>query len=178
MGEATPITAGNGRRSFAGGILGNKLFVCAGYSSAFRNDFWIGTINPSNHLQITWVQRTNIAVPTSRPGGTAVLGRFYVIMGEIAGGNANDSVAIWDTTTSAWTYKDGKPVRTNNLYGSVSSSIVYCNGRPGVKVWAVGGSIQGQTTRPLDVYADTCLLRSFNPVTGIINNETPVQYKL
>lgn len=176
--QATPITSGNGRRSFAGGILGNKLFVCAGYSSVFRNDFWVGTINPSNHLQITWTQRTNIAVPTSRPGGTAILGRFYVIMGEISGGSANDSIAVWDTTSSAWTYIDGKPTRTSNLYGAVSSSIVYCNGRPGVKIWAPGGSIQGQTTRPLDVYADTCLLNCFDPFTGIINNQTPVKYKL
>lgn len=176
--QATQIPPGNGRRSFAGGILGNKLFVCAGWSSDFRNDFWVGTINPLNHLQITWQQRTNISVPTSRPGGTALMGRFYVIMGEISGGSANDSIAIWDTTTAAWTYRDGKPIRTNNLYGSVSASITYCMGRPGVKIWSAGGSVQGQSTRPLDVYADTCLLNCSEGLTGITNNETPVQFKL
>jgi hypothetical protein len=176
--QATQISSGNGRRSFAGGILGNKLFVCAGFSSSFRNDFWVGTINPANHLQITWQQRTNISVPTSRPGGTAIMGKFYVIMGEISGGAGNDSVAIWDTTTSAWTYRDGKPIRTNNLYGSISASITYCNNRPGVKIWCAGGSIQGQTTRPLDVFADTCLLNCTGPLTGIEGNSTPVQYRL
>ncbi|MEO8512146.1 MAG: T9SS type A sorting domain-containing protein [Ignavibacteria bacterium] len=177
--QATQISSGNGRRSFAGGILGNKLFVCAGFSSAFRNDFWIGTINPANPLQITWVQKPNISVPTSRPGGTAIMGKFYVIMGEITGGSGNDSVAIWDTTTSAWTYKDGKPIRTNNLYGAISASITYCSNRPGVKIWCAGGSIQGQSTRPLDVFADTCLLNcDGGPLTGIGNNQLPMVYKL
>ena len=177
--QATQITTGNGRRSFAGGILGNKLFVCAGFSGSFRNDFWVGTINPSNPLQITWQQRTNISVPTSRPGGTAIMGKFYVIMGEITGGAGNDSVAIWDTTTSAWTYRDGKPIRTNNLYGAISASITYCNNRPGVKIWCAGGSIQGQVNRPLDVFADTCLLNCTGPLTGIENsNNIPMQYSL
>lgn len=176
--QATQITSGNGRRSFAGGILGNKLFVCAGFSGSFRNDFWVGTINPANPLQITWQQRTNISVPTSRPGGTAIMGKFYVVMGEINGGAGNDSVAIWDTTTSAWTYRDGKPIRTNNLYGAISASITYCSNRPGVKIWCAGGSIQGQTSRPLDVFADTCLLNCTGPLTGIQNNSVPLQYML
>jgi hypothetical protein len=176
--QATQIPSGNGRRSFAGGILGNKLFVCAGFSSAFRNDFWVGTINPSNHLQITWTQRTNLAIATSRPGGTALYGKFYVIIGEINGGSASDSIAVWDTSTAIWTYRDGKPIRTSNLYGSVSSSITYCEGRPGVKVWVAGGSIQGQSIRPLDVYADTCLLNCTGPFTGISNNQIPVKYGL
>jgi hypothetical protein len=177
--QATQISSGNGRRSFAGGILGNRLFVCAGYSSAFRNDFWVGTINPSNHLQITWVQRTNIAVPTSRPGGTALYGKFYVVMGETEGGSANDSIAVWDTTSATWSYRDGKPVRTSNLYGSVSSNITWCQGRPGVKIWVAGGSINGQSVRPLDVYADTCLLNcSGPPPLGMGNNQIPVEYGL
>lgn len=176
--QATQISTGNGRRSFAGGLLGNKLFVCAGFSGSFRNDFWVGTINPTNPLQITWQQRTNIAVATSRPGGTAIMGKFYVIMGEINGGSGNDSVAIWDTTTSTWSYRDGKPIRTNNLYGAISASITYCQGVPGVKIWCAGGSIQGQTTRPLDVFADTCLLNCTGPLTGINSNYMPVQFSL
>jgi hypothetical protein len=176
--QATQISTGNGRRSFAGGLLGNKLFVCAGFSGSFRNDFWVGTINPANPLQITWQQRTNIAVATSRPGGTAIMGKFYVIMGEINGGSGNDSVAIWDTTTSTWSYRDGKPIRTNNLYGAISASITYCQGVPGVKIWCAGGSIQGQTTRPLDVFADTCLLNCTGPLTGINTNNMPVQFSL
>ncbi len=176
--QATPITSGNGRRSFAGGILGGKLFVAGGFSSAFRSDFWVGTINPANPLQITWQQRTNLAIATSRPGGTALYGKFYVVLGEVNGGTANDSIAVWDTTTSAWSYRDGKPVRTNNLYGSVAASITYCQGRPGVKIWCVGGSYGSQSIRPLDVYADTCLLYCTGPLTGINNNNIPLQYKL
>lgn len=177
--QATQISSGNGRRTFAGGILGNKLFAAGGYSSSFRNDFWIGTINPSNPLQITWQQRTNLAIASSRPGGTALYGKFYVVMGEVTGGWANDSMAVWDTTTSAWSYRDGKPVRTSNLYGSISASVTYCQGKPGVKVWCVGGSHDVQAVRPLDVFADTCLLNcSGPPLTGINNNSMPVQYSL
>lgn len=176
--QATQIPSGNGRRSFAGGILGNKLYVCAGFSSSFRNDFWVGTINPSNPLQITWQQKTNIAIATSRPGGTAFFGKFYVVIGEINGGIASDSIAVFDTTSNAWSYKDGKPTRTNNLFGSVSASITYCQGRPGVKIWCVGGSYDTQSDRPLDVYADTCLLNCTGPLTGISNNQTPVKYEL
>lgn len=176
--NATQIPSGNGRRSFAGGILGNKLFVCAGFSGSFRNDFWIGTINPLNPLQITWQQKPNISVATSRPGGTAILGKFYVVIGEISGGMGNDSIAIWDTTLQTWSYKDGKPVRTNNLYGAVSATITYCQNRPGVKIWCTGGSIQGQTTRPLDVFADTCLLNCSGTLTGINNNNSLVSYRL
>lgn len=177
--QATQIPSGAGRRSFAGGILGNKLFVAGGWSSDFRNDFWVGTINPSNPTQITWQQRTNLAIATSRPGGTALNGKFYVVMGEINGSWANDSMAIWDTTTSSWSYRDGKPIRTNNLYGSVSASITYCQGKPGVKIWCVGGSFNTQSVRPLDVFADTCLLNCTGaPLTGINNNNVPVQYNL
>jgi hypothetical protein len=158
--------------------MSNKLYVCAGFSSSFRNDFWVGTINPANPLQITWQQKTSIAVPTSRPGGTAMYGKFYVVMGEINGGSASDSIAIWDTTAAAWVYRDGKPNRTNNLYGSVSSSITVCGGRPGVKIWCVGGSYGSQTNRALDVFADTCLLNCSPVLTSVNNNQIPVNYEL
>jgi type IX secretion system substrate protein/Kelch motif protein len=176
--QATPVSNGNGRRTFAGAIMGNKIFVCAGYDGSFRNDFWTGTINPANPMQITWQQRTNLAIATSRPGGTAINGRFYVIIGEMNNGYGSDSIAIWDDASSLWSYVDGKPTRTNNLNASTSSSIVICNGRPGVKVWAVGGSIQNQTTRPLDVFADTCLTGCTPQLVGIENNYIPVRYEL
>jgi N-acetylneuraminic acid mutarotase len=175
---ATQIPSGNGRRSFAGGIMGNKLYICAGYDGSYRNDFWVGTINTANPMQISWQQKTNLAVHTSRPGGTAINGRFYVIIGELQNGSGSDSIAVWNTTTESWFYVDGKPTRTNNLFGSTSASIVYCNGRPGVKVWAVGGSLQSQTNRPLEVFADTCLT-GCHVITGISGNtNTPERFRL
>jgi N-acetylneuraminic acid mutarotase len=176
--QATQIPNGNGRRSFAGGLMGNKIFVCAGFDGSFRSDFWIGTISTSNPLQISWQQRTNLAVQTSRPGGTAINGRFYVVIGELPNGTGSDSMAVWDTTSNTWSYFDGKPTRTNNLYASTSASIVNCSGRQGVKVWVVGGSIQNQTTRPLDVFADTCLTGCQSVISGINNNQVPVSYSL
>lgn len=168
--QASQIPAGNGRRSFAGGIMGNKLFVCAGFDGSYRNDFWVGTINISNPLQITWQQKTNLAVQTGRPGGTAINGRFYVVIGELPNGLGGDAIGVWDTTSSSWFYVDGKPTRTNNLFASTSASIVYCSGRPGIKVWVVGGSLQNQTTRPLEVFTDTCLTGCRVNITGINSN--------
>lgn len=177
--QATPITSGNGRRSFAGAIMGNKIFVCAGYNGTFKNDFWIGTINPANPLQVAWQQRTNLAVATSRPGGTAINGRFYVVIGELSNGSGSDSIAVWDTASAVWSYIDGKPTRTNNLFASTSSSIVICNGRPGVKVWAVGGSILNQVNRPLEVFADTCLTGCSPQLVGFgSSNNSPLSFEL
>lgn len=178
--QASQIPNGNGRRSFAGGLMGNKIYICAGFDGSFRNDFWIGTINTNNPLQINWQQRPNLALQTSRPGGTALNGRFYVVIGELPNGSGSDSIAVWDTTSNSWSYVDGKPTRTNNLYASTSASVVICNGRPGVKVWVVGGSIQNQTNRPLDVFADTCLTGCQAIISGINNNNNnlPAEFSL
>ena len=176
--QASQIPTGNGRRSFAGAIMGNKIFVCAGFDGSFRSDFWIGTINPANALQITWQQMSALAVGSSRPGGTAINGRFYVVLGELPNGAGSDSMAVWDTNANQWSYVDGKPTRTNNLYAATSSSIVICNGRPGVKVWVVGGSIENKTNRPLDVFADTCLTGCSPQIVGIGNSQVPLRFEL
>jgi len=174
----TPITAGNGRRSFAGGILGNTLYVCAGYSGVFRNDFWKGVINPSNPTQITWTSGPTIISMTSRPGGTAINGRFYVVVGEITGGMGGGIMSIYDTTANTWTDRPGNPFAGSNYWGAISASITNCAGRTGVKVWIPGGAIGTLATRPLTVYADTCLLNC--NVVGISgnNNEIPAVYSL
>ena len=154
---ATSLPSGKGRRSFAGGLDGNKMFVACGYSNNFRNDFMIGTINPSNPLQISWASGPHLAINSSRPGGTAIGGRFYVIMGETTvNQNGNDSIAIWDTTAAEWSYVDGKPFRGSNYWGVVSASFVICSGKPGVKIWVPGGALGTSSIRPLDVFSDTC----------------------
>lgn len=177
---ATSLPSGKGRRSFAGGLDGNKIFVACGYSNNFRNDFVIGTINQTNRLQITWANGPNLAINSSRPGGTAIGGRFYVVFGETTvNQNGNDSMAVWDTTTATWTYFDGKPLRASNYWGVVSASFVYCAGRPGVKIWVPGGSYNTTTTRPLDVFSDTCMTGCSTSVTGMpVNNELPTSFEL
>jgi hypothetical protein len=178
---ATSLPTGRGRRSFAGGINGNKLFVACGYSNNFRNDFLIGTINPSNPLQISWQTGPVLAINSSRPGGTAIAGRFYVVLGETTvNQNGSDSIAVWDTTTASWTYFDGKPLRASNYWGVISASKVYCAGRPGIKVWIPGGAYNSTTSRPLDVFTDTCMTGCLTTLTGGFtnNNYIPDAFKL
>ncbi len=174
----TPITTGNGRRSFAGGILGNNLYVCAGFSGTFRNDFWRGTINPTSPTTITWTSGPIISNMTSRPGGTAINGRFYVVQGEITGGMGAGIVSVYDTTANTWTNFPGNPFAGSNYWGAISASITNCAGRQGVKVWIPGGAIGTLSTRPLTVFADTCLLNCTIVGVGNNNNQLPESYSL
>lgn len=178
---ATSLPSGKGRRSFAGGLDGNKIYVACGYSNNFRNDFIIGTINPLNPLQISWTSGPHLAINSSRPGGTAIGGRFYVVLGETTvNQNGNDSMAIWDTTAASWSYVDGKPFRGSNYWGVVSASFVYCQGKPGVKIWVPGGALGTSSIRPLDVFSDTCLPGCSVNLTGISanGNNTPADFSL
>jgi hypothetical protein len=177
---ATQLPSGKGRRSFAGGLNGNKIFVACGYSNGFKNDFIIGTISSTNRLNITWSNGPNLAINSSRPGGTAIAGRFYVVFGETTvNQNGNDSMAIWDTTTASWSYIDGKPLRASNYWGVVSASFVNCSGREGIKIWVPGGAYNSTSTRPLDVFSDTCMKGCGTIITGIQpSNEIPSQFEL
>lgn len=176
---ADSIPAGNGRRSFAGGISGNKLFVAAGYSGTFRKDFWIGTIG-STAENITWTQSADVPIRgtgNSRPGGHAVNNRFYVVAGESTPAPvAQDSIYIWSVSDSAWlpTILTGRGSNTaSNYWGAISSSIV--NNK--VKIWIPGGFWPATvTTTKLFCLTDSlgCIItNSGNNVTT-----TPETYKL
>ena len=100
--DSLPATFG--RRSFAGGISGNKLFVASGYSGAFRKDFWVGTIG-ANANSITWSQKADMPMrgTNSRPGGHAVNGKFYVVLGETTPAPiAQDSIQVYNIADSSW----------------------------------------------------------------------------
>jgi len=148
--EAEPIAGTTGRRSFACGIDGNTLYVCGGFSGSFRNDFWTGIIDINNPGKITWSRRAPLAVKTSRPGGTAIDGKFYVVPGELQGGIVNDSVAVWSAEDNQWTYIDGKPTGTSNLNNSVIARQNRSDIAASIQLWFSGGSFRGETTRPLE----------------------------
>jgi len=168
---ATSLPTGKGRRSFAGGIDGNKIFVACGYADGFKNDFLIGTISSSNSLSISWANGPNLSINSSRPGGTAIAGRFYVVLGETTvNQNGSDSIAVWDTASASWSYYDGKPLRASNYWGVVSASKVYCAGRTGIKIWIPGGAYNNTVTRPLDVFTDTCMTGCSTTLTGGFTN--------
>jgi hypothetical protein len=169
---ATSLPSGTGRRSFACGLWGNKIFVCAGYSGTFRQDLQIGTINAANPLQITWAAGPIFAVQTSRPGGTAIADRFYIVVGEITGGYGNQ-MGRFDIPGNAWlTAITPKPTPTSNLWGCVSGTYVNCGGRLGIKVWVPGGS--QNTARQFDVFSDTCLTMCQAIIVGTANNNNNI----
>ena len=136
--DSLPATFG--RRSFAGGISGNKLFVASGYSGAFRKDFWVGTIG-ANANSITWSQKADMPMrgTNSRPGGHAVNGKFYVVLGETTPAPiAQDSIQVYSIADSSWSSSPlvGRGANSaSNYWGLISSSIV--NNK--VKIWIPGG---------------------------------------
>ena len=163
--DSLPATFG--RRSFAGGIEGNKIYVAAGYSVQFRKDFWIGTIG-ADASTITWVQKSDVPMRgtgSSRPGGHAVNNKFYVVTGETTPAPAQqDSIYIWSITDSAWLPQiiTGRGANTaSNYWGIISSSIIDNK----VKIWIPGGffPVSVNTTKLL-VLSDSigCIMTGVN----------------
>ncbi len=169
--DSLPATFG--RRSFAGGLQDNKIFVGAGYSGTFRKDFWIGTIG-SDANTIAWEQKTDVPVRgtgNSRPGGTAVNNRFYVVAGETTPSPPQqDSIYIWSITDSMWLPQiiTGRGSQTaSNYWGVISSSIV----NNSVKIWIPGGFYPATvTTTELLALTDTlgCLITGTGSNTSSI----------
>ncbi|HMT12650.1 MAG TPA: hypothetical protein PKA39_13625, partial [Ignavibacteria bacterium] len=147
---ANPIPGSTGRRSFACGIDGNTIFICGGYSGGFRNDLWTGKIDISFPEKIIWSMKPSLAVNTSRPGGTAIGGKFIVVPGEMPGGVVTDTVAVWSVVNDQWTYIDGKPTGISNLNNCVISRNVDSDEGYLTQVWFTGGSFRGVSSRPME----------------------------
>lgn len=132
----SPMTAG--RRSYAGGISGDKIVVAAGYNVAFLKDLWIGAITDADN--ITWTQGTDVPVDysgLSRPGGDALFDHFYVVNGE-RGGLAGrcDSAFVFDMSTETWVgVVPTKPTPVSNIFHAVAVNSV----NDSLKVYVVGG---------------------------------------
>jgi hypothetical protein len=173
---STSLPAGTGRRSFAGGIDGNKLFVSCGYSAAFRNDLIIGTIG-ANATTITWA--TGPVVPflggktgSSRPGGTAVNGKFYMITGEVTPApTAHDTIYVFDVATNTWSFiGGGRGLQTaSNLWSAVTYKVM---GSGHIKIFIPGGAIGTNLGQLCCLQVPACT------ITNIPGLETPVNYAL
>jgi hypothetical protein len=170
---STPLPAGAGRRSFAGGLDGNKIIVAAGWSGVFRKDVRIGTIG-ANANTITWTTAPDVPMRgtgSSRPGGHAVNGRFYFITGETSPAPfPQDSIYVMDAVTNTWlpvAWSGRGANAASNYWGAISSTILP-NGR--IKVWIPGGSLAGVTTTKLFVLTDSigCV------ITNISNNNSSI----
>jgi hypothetical protein len=121
------IPSGQGRRTFAHGISGNKLFMAAGYNTTYLQSFYIGTVG-SDASQITWAAGPNVpsSVGVSRPGGAAYENYFYVISGELSGGGYGAGAYVWQVNANSW-YTPGInpiPLGRSNISSAVTTHCV------------------------------------------------------
>jgi len=142
------LPAGAGRRSLAGGIVDNKIYVACGFSGAFRKDMYIGTIGADAN-SITWA--LGPAVPCrgtgmSRPGGVGIDGHFYVVGAETTPApTRQDSIFMYNTTSGTWLSPplSGRGTgAASNYWGSISARIIGDR----VNIFIPGGSVAGATT--------------------------------
>ena len=176
-GSSTPIPAG--RRSFAGGLTNGKIYVSCGYNGTFLNDLRIGTIG-ADASTITWavgpvVPFSPAITGTSRPGGTAVNGKFYMVTGEVAGGATTggcDSIFVFNATSNTWTgvISGRSPNQASNYWAAICNKVL-ANGK--IKVFIPGGVSGVILPGLLAIQPDPCT------ITGVVNNsEVPKAYSL
>ena len=168
-----------GRRSAAVGIVGNKIIIAAGYNAAFFKNTQIGTIG-SSASTITWAAGPDVPLPTgvtgtSRPGGTGVGTKFYLIPGEMSGGlsNTSDSIRVFDATSNTWEptliYGRGTSGSASNYWAAVDN---YTAGSGKVKVLITGGALGTVFPGLCTAQVDACTVNNVGPI------ETPVSYNL
>ena len=171
------VPSGAGRRTFAGGIVGNKIYAASGWSGAARKDMYIGTIG-ANGNTITWALGPQVpcrGTGMSRSGGVGIDGHFYVIAGQtFPDPQQQDSIFIFNTTSGTWqTPLSGRGTgAAANYWGVVSAKDI--GGK--INIFIPGGSITGATTFGLYVArSGGCDL-----TTGIsnLNLEIPNEYSL
>ncbi len=141
------LPAGQGRRTFALGLTGNKIIMSSGFNTAFLKTTWIGTIG-SDASQVTWSAAPD--VPTtwaglSRPGGTAIGDYFFVVNGERAGaGGYYDTTHVYQISTNSWVdIINNIPFKMSNIFNAVASKMV----NDTIKLFIPGGygSLTGAT---------------------------------
>jgi hypothetical protein len=172
------LPAGQGRRTFASGISGNKIVISSGYNTTFLKSTFVGTINSAS--SITWAAAPD--VPTvyaglSRPGGTAYGDKFFVLCGERAGaGGYYDTTHVFSISTNTWSaIINGKPFKMSNIFNAVTAKCV----NDTVRIFVPGGygSITGGTpgaeTNVFDVINGGSLTGVAEPVAGI-----PTEFEL
>jgi N-acetylneuraminic acid mutarotase len=176
---SSSLPSGQGRRTFAIGILGNKIIISSGFNSVFLKSTWVGTINSAS--SITWTAAPD--VPTiytglSRPGGTAYGDKFYIVCGERGGpGGYYDTTHVYTVTTNTWTHLiNNKPIKMSNIFNAVTAKLV----NDTVKVFVPGGfgSVTGAT--PGIAYAVFDVINGGPGLVGVPEQVStlPTEYQL
>ena len=140
------LPSGQGRRTFAYGISGNKIVIAAGFNTAFLKSVWVGTIDSTT--SITWSAAPD--VPTiytglSRPGGTAYGDKFFIVCGERGGpGGYYDTTHVFSLSSNSWVgLISGKPFKMSNIFNAVTARCI----NDTVRLYVPGGfgSVTGAT---------------------------------
>jgi hypothetical protein len=180
------LPSGQGRRSHATAIVGNKLIIAAGYNTAFLKNMFIGTIG-SDASQITWAAGPDVPTPwtgISRTAGAGYFPFFYLVAGERGGvGGYSDSTFVFNTVSNLWQQIiDNKPVAMSNMWAGVAVKVVndtvklfVPGGYSGVAnaafdVLGCGGTItkvKNVSTVPADYSLSQNYPNPFNPATKI-----------
>jgi len=174
--STTALPSGMGRRSAACGLTNGKIYLSCGYNATFRNDLQIGTIG-ADASTITWA--AGPVVPflggktgSSRPGGTAVNGKFYMITGEVTPAPVlHDTIYVFDGATNTWSnIKGGRGGQTASNYWSAISYKVLSSGN--IKIFIPGGSVTGGIGQLCCLQVPGCA------ITGITEPSVPQDYQL
>ncbi|MER3525135.1 MAG: hypothetical protein C4326_14090, partial [Ignavibacteria bacterium] len=140
------LPSGQGRRTFAYGISGNKIVIAAGFNTAFLKSVWVGTIDSTT--SITWSAAPD--VPTiytglSRPRGTAYGDKFFIVCGERGGpGGYYDTTHVFSLSSNSWVgLISGKPFKMSNIFNAVTARCI----NDTVRLYVPGGfgSVTGAT---------------------------------
>jgi hypothetical protein len=158
------LPAGQGRRTFALGISGNKIIMAAGYNTAFLKNVYVGTIG-TDATQLTWSAAPD--VPTvytglSRPGAASYANFFFLVNGERGGaGGYYDTTHVFNFSTNTWVGElNNIPFKRSNIFNQVSTKLV----NDTVKIFIPGGygnvvsSGTGAVTDRFDVAAFTQII--------------------
>ena len=96
------LPAGQGRRTFALSISGNKIIMTCGYNTAYLKSTYIGTIG-SDASQITWTAGLDAPIALSRPAGTSYGGFSFLVGGDTNGtGVKNTKIFVYNVSGNAW----------------------------------------------------------------------------
>jgi N-acetylneuraminic acid mutarotase len=165
------LPSGQGRRTFALGICGNKIIMSCGYNTVYLNSTYVGTIG-SNASSITWAVAPVLPGPAlSRPAGIGYENRFYVSGGDTnTTAVKNDKVYIFNTATNSWVGTIlSNPNPVSNMMNGLTAKCISDT----IRLFQPGGY------NASSVGTANFVITGCGTVTGISTNQNlPKQYSL
>jgi hypothetical protein len=124
------LPAGEGRRSFGLGIVGNKIIISGGFNTEYLKSTWVGTIG-SDASSITWEAAPDIPLPSnitglSRCGAATYDDFFFLVNGEKGGtGGYYDTTHIFSVSLNQWVGMiTDIPFKRSNIFNNVTAKCI------------------------------------------------------